>query len=112
HYRVYYLRYLTTIQLNRFLKVLIYTVKQMDINVINSIMGRLNEVNQMIVQAIRYGKDDVVDILEASSFGMGGNPPKNTPLIAVQTDRGLFIVGAITQKLDLKPGESALHGFS
>ena len=81
----------------------------MSINVINTILSKIDDDSgNLIIQAYRYGKDDVIEVLEATPFGIGGKPPKNTPLLAVKTDRGTYVIGALTLKKEIEDGESIL----
>lgn len=75
-------------------------------NIIIAIFAKLNDTNETLIQATRYGNDDTVEFKEGTPFGIGGNPPKGTPLISTKTDRGSYVIGAITVKERLEPGET------
>lgn len=75
-------------------------------NVIVTIMAKLEEANKTLIQANRYGNSDIVEFEEATPFGFGGNPPKGTPLVSVKTDRGNYVIGALTAKKKIEAGES------
>lgn len=81
----------------------------MNINVLNTILSKVDdETGNLLIQAYRYGVDDVIEVLEATPFGIGGKPPKETPLLSVKTDRGTYVIGALTLKKELSDGESVL----
>lgn len=84
----------------------------MNINILNTILSKVDEeTKNLLIQAYRYGVDDVVEVLEGTPFGIGGKPPKDTPLLAIKTDRGTYVIGALTLKKELKDGESILFSL-
>jgi len=85
----------------------------MNINILNTILSKVDdETKNLLIQAYRFGVDDVIEVLEATPFGIGGKPPKETPLLSVKTDRGTYVIGALTLKKELNDGESVLFALN
>lgn len=75
------------------------------INVLRTIKSSVNSRKRRVVQVNRYGKDDVVEFLDGSTFGIDSQSPKNTPQLSIMTERGTYVIGSISGFKKAKDGE-------
>lgn len=76
--------------------------------IIKNIQASINSASKRIFQAIRFGKDDVIEIEQAGEFGVDSCAPKNTPLLLVKTGRASYVVGSIVGFKESDYGETRL----
>lgn len=80
------------------------------ITIIKKIKTLYNSFNRRVYQSNRFGKDDVIEIVDASNFGIDSNAPDGTPLISIRTQKGTYVIGALIGFKEAKDGE--FHLFS
>lgn len=65
------------------------------IKISRHIKSTVNDIKRRVMQVIRYGNDDVIEIEQSGDFGIDSNPPKDTPLVIGKTDRLYYVIGSI-----------------
>lgn len=81
-------------------------------NVLQTVLTKIDDMKHQIVQCVRYGKDDVIDVTMSSSFGVDSRIPKGKPSISVVTNTGdEYIVGVVNVSSNPDDGETYLYSM-